>query len=72
MGLGLKTKDLQSWDHNKLIGELGPEALQQSGLLLVMLGGGDDGGDAAGHGPSMTALPPTGKSWVKEGKGSDH
>jgi hypothetical protein len=53
---------LQTREDDELIRELGPEALQQGSLLLVMLGGGDDVGDATGHGPSMARLPPTGKA----------
>ena len=46
-----KVRHLQTRDHDELIRQLRPEALQQSRFLIVMLSGGDEDGDAAGHSP---------------------
>ena len=48
---GTKAWHLQARDHDELIWQLRPEALQQSLLTVVMLGNGNDVGDAACHNP---------------------
>ena len=69
---GTKARHLEARNHDELIRQPRPEALQQSLFTIVLLGNEDDVGGAAGHGPSMATFADAQARPRTDSKGAGH